>query len=178
MFFSKARKWKKVGDAVLADVQPLVMFAERQTGKKISLLSGDNYVLGFITGLSALTARRVGENLSHQDSGMILHLVIDQICGKDVIDQKRLGDLLNQVPQPDSTFIKGFEGAAKIQILLYGRHKLHDDPDYKEALDAVRRGAGHTLNLISPGSDEDSNVAALLMNKYFLQPVLQKLGRP
>ena len=109
---------------------------------------------------------------------MILHLVIDQIYGKDVIDQKRLGDLLNQIPQPDPMFIKGFEGAAKIQILLYGRHKLHDDPDYKEALDAVRRGAGHTLNLISPGSSEDSNVAALLMNQYFLQPVFQKLGRP
>jgi len=35
MFFSKARKWKKVGDAVLAEVHPLVLLAERQTGQKI-----------------------------------------------------------------------------------------------------------------------------------------------
>ena len=81
MFFSRARKWKKVGDAVLAEVHPLVLLAERQTGKKISVLSGDNYILGFITGLSAITAKRVGVNLNHEDSGMILHLVIDQIYG-------------------------------------------------------------------------------------------------
>jgi len=178
MFFSKSRKWKKVGDAVLAEVQPLILLAERQTGKKISSLSGDNYILGFIGGMSAITAKRVGQNLSQEDSGTILFLVLSQIYGEGVIDQKRLGDLLNQIPQPDLAFIKGFEGAAKIQILLYGRHRLHDDPDYKEALDAVRRGAGHALNLISPGASEDSNVAALLMNQYFLQPVFEKLGRP
>jgi hypothetical protein len=102
---------------------------------------------------------------------------MDQIYGKGVIDEKRLGDLLNKIPQPDLGFIKGFECAGKIQVLLYGRHKLHDDPDYEPALDAVRRGAGHTLNLITPASSEDGNVAALLMNQYFLQPVLQKLGR-
>jgi len=103
---------------------------------------------------------------------------MDQIYGKGVIDEKRLGDLLNSIPQPDLEFIKGFECAGKIQILLYGRHKLHDDPDYKEALDVVRRGAGDTLNLIAPGSTEDGNVASLLMNQYFFQPVFEKLGRP
>jgi hypothetical protein len=178
MFFSKARKWKRVGDAVLAEVYPLISDAERHTGKKISVLSSDNYILGFITGMCAITARRVGENLSQLDSGTILFLVMNQIYGKGVIDEKRLGDLLNKIPQPDLEFINGFECAGKIQILLYGRHILHDDHDYKEALDAVRRGAGHTLNLISPGSSEDSNVAALLLNRYFYQPVFEKLGRP
>jgi hypothetical protein len=176
MFFSKARKWKKVGDAVLAEVQPLVMLAERQAGKKICALRDDDYILGFITGLSAITAKRDGENLTQEDSGTILFLVLDQIYGKDVIDRKRLGDLLNGIPQPNPLFIKGFECAGKIQVLLYGRHKLYDDPDYKQALDAVRSGAGHTLSLAAPESTEDSNVAALLMNQYFLQPVLQKLG--
>jgi hypothetical protein len=177
VFFSKARKWKRIADAVLGEVRPLTMLAEQQTGKKISVLSEDNYCLGFITGLSAITARRVGENLSHEDSGTILFLVIDQIYGKDVIDQRRLRDLLNRIPEPDPVFIKGFECAGKIQILLYGRHKLHDDPDYKQALEAVRRGAGHAMNLVSPHSTEDGHVAALLMNQYFLQPVLKKLGR-
>jgi hypothetical protein len=81
------------------------------------------------------------------------------------------------MPQRDAEFIRGFECAGKVQILLYGRHKLHDDPDYKHALDAVRRGAGHTLNLITPGVSEDSNVATLLLHQYFLQSVVEKLGR-
>jgi hypothetical protein len=177
MFFSKARKWKRVGDAVLAQVHPLILDAERNTGKKISVLGGDSYLLGFITGLSALTARHVGGNLSHEDSGIILSLVIDQIYGKGVIDQKRLGDLLNRIPQPDPQFIKGFECAGKIHILLYGHHKLHDDPDYKNALDAVRRGAGQTLSLFAPGASEESSVAALMLHQYFYQPVFEKLGR-
>ena len=178
MFFSKARKWKKVGDAVLAEVQPLVTLTERQTGKRIGVLSGDDYILGFITGLSAITAKRVGANLSEEDSGTILFLVLDQIYGKGVIDRKRLGDLLNGIPQPNPEFTRGFECAGKIQVLLYGRHTLYDDPDYQQALDAVRRGAGHTLNLVAYSSTEDGNVAALLLNQYFLQPVLQKLERP
>jgi hypothetical protein len=61
MFFSKARKWKKVGDAVLSEVHPLILLAERQMGKKISVVSDDNYILGFITGLSVNT----GLNLTH-----------------------------------------------------------------------------------------------------------------
>ena len=180
MFFSRSRKWKKVGDAALAEVQPLVALAERQTGRKISVLRDDDYFLGFIAGQCGLfikRAEREGVKLDQVDTGTILFLVIDQIYGKSVIDQKRLGDLLNGIPKPNSDFVRGSENAAKIYFLLYGRHKLHDDPDYKAALDAVRRGVGNEFNRFgSPGS-EDQNVASLLMAQYFLQPAIEKLGR-
>jgi hypothetical protein len=177
MFFSRARKWKRVGDAVLAEVHPLVMTAERYTGKRFGTLGGDTYVLGFITGLSSITAKRVGANLSQEDSGAILFLVVNQIYGKGAIDPMRLGNLINNIPQPNAEFIKGFECAAKIRLLLYGRHKLHDDSDYKQMLEAVRSGATNTLNQIAPGSTEDGMVASLLLHQYFLQPIIEKLGR-
>ena len=172
MFFSKARKRKRVGDAVLAEVQPMMTLIERNTGKKISVLKDDNYFLGFITGMVALTMRRADQNLTIEDKGTILQLVIDQIYGDCVIVPKRLGDLLNAIPQKDEAFFKGFECAGKVNILFYGQHKLHDDPDYKEALAIVRSGVGHSLSLGDPGSSEDTQVATLLMNQYF-----DKLGR-
>jgi hypothetical protein len=76
---------RAVGDAVLAQVHPLVLLAEHQTGKKIQLLSDDNYILGFVSGLIALTSRRVNQNLSQVDSGTILFLAINQVYGKNVI---------------------------------------------------------------------------------------------
>jgi hypothetical protein len=177
MFFSKSRKWKKVSGAVLAEVQPLMTLVERNTGKKISVVKDDNYFLGFITGMISLTMRRVGGDLTIEDKGMILFLVINQVYGDGVIDKKRLGDLLNSEPQRDEAFFKGFECYAKIDVLLFGRHKLHDDPDYIKALNVVRNVAGHTLNLISPGASEDQNVATLLTNQYFLEPIFERLGR-
>jgi len=176
MLFSRSRKWKKIGDAVLAEVHPLVLLMERQTGRKISVLREDNYFLGFVIGQVGLCMRRIQHemnvNLEPEDKGTVVFLVIDQIYGKSVIDQKRQGDLMNGIPKPDPEFVRGYENAAKIYFLLYGKHKLHDDPDYKVGLAAVRSGAKMDKN----GTD-DANVASLLMHQYFLQPAIDKLGQ-
>jgi len=86
------------------------------------------------------------------------HLVIYQIYGKNVIDKQRQGDLMNGIPKADPEFVRGYENAAKIYFLLYGKHKLHDDLDYKAALAAVQGGAKMDKN----GTD-DANVASFLM---------------
>ena len=176
MFFSRSRKWKKVGDAVLAEVHPLVLLMERQTGRKISVLRDENYFLGFVVGQIGLCMRRIQHemnvNLDQVDKGTVLFLVTDQIYGKNVIDQQRQGDLMNGIPKPDPEFVRGYENAAKIYFLLYGKHKLHDDLDYKTALAAVQGGAKMNKN-----ATDDANVASLLMHQYFLQPAIEKLGQ-
>jgi hypothetical protein len=176
VFFSRSRKWKKVGDAVLANVHPLVLLMERQTGRKISVLRDDNYFLGFVLGMTGLCMQRaqheLGVTLDQEDKGTIIFLVIDQIYGKGIVEQKRQGDLMLGIPKKDPVFVRGYENAAKIYFLLYGKHKLQDDPDYKEALAAVQAGA----KMNRSGTD-DENVATLLMQKYILEPAVKALGR-
>ena len=65
---------------------------------------------------ASVTPNEVIESLDGTLGVQILFLVIDQIYDKDVIDRKRLGDLLNGTPQPGLVFIRGFECAGKIQV--------------------------------------------------------------
>jgi hypothetical protein len=46
MFGSKGRKRKKVTEAIISELQPLVMDVEWQTGKKLRTICKDPYTLG------------------------------------------------------------------------------------------------------------------------------------
>jgi hypothetical protein len=86
VFFSGSRKWKKVSDAVLAQVRPLVVLMERQTGSKISVLRDDNYFLGFVVGQIGLRIRRIQQllnvNLDQEDTETILLLIMTRSTEK------------------------------------------------------------------------------------------------
>jgi hypothetical protein len=91
VFFSRSRKWKKIADAILVEVQHLISRLELQINKTINV-SDDDYLLGFIDELCDLPINRAeqeGVKLDQVDKETILFLVIEQIYGKGAIDQVR-----------------------------------------------------------------------------------------
>jgi uncharacterized protein YggL (DUF469 family) len=58
VFFSRSRKWKKIADAILVEVQHLICRLELQINKKINVVSDDDYLLGFIDELCDLLINR------------------------------------------------------------------------------------------------------------------------
>jgi len=176
MFGSKGRHRKKLTEAILAELQPLVFDVERQTGKKISSIRKDPYTLGFLAGMTSYTTMRLDQNLDQGDKGLILFAVIEQLYGPHQVGATELINYLQEIPLPNAEFKKGFENSAKLQLLLYTTKKPVGDPDYESALAAVRGGAGKQMNRFTPGATEDSNVTGLLMAQWFYQPVMKKLG--
>ena len=114
MFFSRSRKWKKVADAILVEVQHLISRLEPQINKTINVVSDDDYLLGFIDELCDLLINRAeqeGVKLDQVDKETILFLVIEQIYGKGAIDQRRLNNLRNEKPERNLKFIVGYKDA-------------------------------------------------------------------
>ena len=176
MFGSKGRHRKKLTEAILAELQPLVFDVERQTGKKISSIRKDPYTLGFLAGMTSYTTMRLDQTLDQGDKGLILFAVIEQLYGPHQVVPTELINFLQGVPLPNAEFKNGFENSAKLQLLLYTTQKPVGEPDYENTLAAVRSGVGNQMNRFTPGGTEDSHVIGLLMAKWFYQPAMKKLG--
>ena len=176
MFGSKSRHRKKLTEGVLAEIQVLVSDVERQTGRQLSTIRKDPYTLGFLAGMTSYSTFRLDHNLDQGDKGLILFAVIERLYGPNQVGPTELINYLHEIPAPSAPFKKGFENAAKLQLLLYTTKKPTGDPDYEGALAAVRNGAGQQMNRLTPGGTEDSNVTGLLIAQWFYQPVMKTMG--
>ena len=173
MFFRASRD-KRIGDAVLKQVQPLLNVISRFLGEVPPGLASDKYVLGFFCANIGVEMRRAaGRKLPPVREGTILFLVLQQLFGKESIGSTALADLLSGIPAPDGDFNRGSEVALKIQAASSGNHRLQNDPDYVAAKQvALRLGNAH--DFISPGATEDSKIAAEMMTSLYFQYVMDR----
>jgi hypothetical protein len=171
MFF-RAAKHKKIVDAVLDQVHPLLHVLDRFLGSAPTGLASDKYILGFFCANIGIEMQRAGAgSLDHVGKGTVLFLILQQLFGKGAVNQKEIGDLLNCLPTPNTDFQRGVDAAGKIQAAASGRHKLQNDPDYLAAREVVRR-AGGSMDFIEPGASEDSKIAGEMMRALYYEYVI------
>jgi hypothetical protein len=173
--FFRAYKHKKIADAVLSQVTPLLTDVTRFGGDIVpARLAADKYLLGFFCGNVIIEMQRAGSaSLDQAGRGTVLFLVLQQLFGRGTIDQREIGDLLNGVPTPNGDFRRGADAAGKIQAAASGRHKLQSDADYLAAKDVIRRtgGAG---DFLTSGASEDSKIAGEMLRALYYQHVIDQ----
>lgn len=170
----RALKHKKIADAVLGQVAPLLNVVNRFGDVEPPRLAPDKYVLGFLSANIGIEMQRAGAaSLDAVGKGTVLSLVVRALFGPGVVNEPQLTDLMLGVPTPNEEFRRGMEAAAKIQAAASGRHKLQGDPDYLAAKDVVQR-AGGSLDFVTPGASEDSKIAGQMLRALFYQHVIDK----
>jgi hypothetical protein len=170
MFFS-AHKHKRIADAVLTQVQPLLNVLDRFMGGIPTGLASDKYVLGFFCGNIGLEMTRASKgSLDAAGQGMVLFLVLRQLF-PNAIHEKEIGDLLLGIPKTDEEFMRGNLSAFKIQSAASGGHELQKDPDYLAAREVVRRQRGAT-DFVVAEADEPSKIAGEMLRALYYQHVI------
>jgi hypothetical protein len=121
-------------------------------------------VLGFICGNIGLEMQRAGSaSLDHVGKGNVLFLVLTQLFGRENLNEREIGDLMNRQPQPDSEFVRGTEAAAKIYFTAQGRLGPRDDPDYVAAKETLRTAG------VLP---EDTSIAGEMLRVMYFDYVM------
>lgn len=173
MFF-RAYKHKKIADAVLDQVHPLLAVVKRFGGVTPASLASDKYVLGFLCANIGIEMQRAGgASLDQAGRGTVMLLVFQQLFGRGTVNEKEIGDLMLGLPAPNPEFKGGIEAAAKIQAVASGRHNLQTDPAYLAAKQVVSRG-GSSFNVITPGATEDEKIAGQMLHALFYQHVMNR----
>jgi len=170
--FLRAWKNKKIADAVLAQVHPLLNDVGRFAGSTPRTLVSDKYVLGFFCANIGVEMRRAaGGPLPAVQQGTIMFLVLQQLFGKNAVSANEIGDLLTGSPTPNEDFRRGCDAALKILAAGSGQHKLQGDPDYLAAREVVRR-QGNSLDFLAAGASEDSKIAGEMLRALYYQHVI------
>jgi hypothetical protein len=161
----RAIKTKKMGDKVLQQVAPYISMVTRFGGGITpSGLAKDRYVLGFICGNIGLEMQRAGSaSLDHVAKGNVVFLVLAQLFGRENLNEREIGDLLNRLPHPDPDFVRGSDAAAKIYFTAPGRLGPRDDPDYVAAKERLTSTGVLT---------EDTSIAAEMLRVMYFEYVM------
>jgi hypothetical protein len=170
--FIRAWKRKKVADAVLSQVQPLLVTIARILGGVPPGLTRDKYMLGFFCMTIGIAMQQMAHRpLNTEDKGTILLVVLRHLFGPGAINEREIGDLLNGVPTSNDEFKQGTAAAYKVQAVSSGSHSLQNDPDYLAAREVVRC-AGGSLDALSPGASDDSKIAGEMLRLLYYQRVM------
>jgi hypothetical protein len=162
----EARRRKKLAEAVLSHVQPLVTMVARYLDGDPAKLIADKYMLGFFSMTVALFQRQLSPKpLSTEDKETVSFIVFEQLFGPVAIHPKRFTDLLVNSTTNDD-FKKGSDAAYKIQAVFSGSHQLQNDPDFLAACESVSN-SGKIPNYFPHGATEALKIGSEMMRTLF-----------
>lgn len=164
----EARKRKKLAEAVLTHVQPLVNMVTRFLDGDPAKLIADKYMLGFFVMTTGLLARQLSTKpLSVEVKGAVLFAVLQSLFGAAAIQANGFATLLESSANNEE-FQKGSTAAYKIQAVFSGSHQLQNDPDYLAASEAIKAFAV-IPNHYPAGISEEAKIGQEMLRILFYE---------